>query len=141
MERRCVVLEHDLNDIESKQDIFGIAEEFQPRQRPARDELLLLPRHRFGWRSERQASPCLHLSKNQCVAVPANQVDFAAMGGAEVAIQDTIAGPLEMARSEPLPFAAEPVQVTASALVRRTEAPPLRPGEKIGDELDKAHVP
>jgi len=85
--RICSLRDYHLDDIESKEDI-GIAQQSKPGQATERNPALLLTVHRFQRPAKILPGPSLHLDKNKCVALAADEIDLAALASAKVAVKD-----------------------------------------------------
>lgn len=122
-----------LGDIEAEQDI-RVAEQFEPFQGSARDELLLERRDGFGWRAKLVAPTGFDFDKNQGVLVPADDIDLATFLRAEVPVENFVTGTAQVPDGDIL---ASPAQLMPG--IREGRVAPPEPGESCGDESDKAH--
>lgn len=127
----------DFKDIKAKWDV-GIIEQAKPGERTARNEFLLVARDGFSRRPEGEAAPGFDFDEDEGVAglVPADDIDFPAVGCAEVAVENPIALATEITRGQAFPFPAEAMAGVAFLL----SGGPGEPGEKSGDESGKAHA-
>lgn len=85
--RICSLPDYHLDDIESKEDI-GIAQQPEPGQATERNPALLLTVYSFQGPAKILPSASLDLHENERVALAANEIYFATMASAEVAVKD-----------------------------------------------------
>ncbi len=137
MDLRLVVAQPHLDDIEAVIDL-RVVEQPQPGQRTAGDELLLGEVHGFDRRSEVLAAPRLHLDEDERVAGPvaADEIDFAAAGRAEVAVENLETLAAQMALRETLPPASE----SMPQIFRPAAGKPPPQVRKNADESRKDHA-
>ena len=128
----------DFHDVEAEENI-GAVEEAQPGQCAAGDEFLFVAGDGFAGGAEGEAAARLYFHEDKGVIgfVAADEIDFAAAGRAEVAIENPIVLGAQIAHGEAFPFPPELVRGVFLAVSGATG----RPGEKIGDESGKAHAP
>ena len=139
MNLRLVAAQQHLDDIEAVVDV-RVIEHPQPGQRAAGDQLLLGEIDGLDGRSEIHAAPRLHLDEDERVAAPiaAHEIDLAATGRAEIAVENLVALPAEMALREAFAAASEPVaQIAGLSPQPAARAPQVR---KTADESGKGHV-
>ncbi len=96
---------------------------------------MLLPVHGIERPTEIFTRAGLYLDENECVIVAADEVDFAAMFSPEVAVENLVTLPPEIACGQLFPPRAELKML--GTRTRKAAAPPVR---MIGDESDKARA-
>ena len=118
----------------------GVTAARNVRQSGAR-VLLLEARDRLGGCAVADAAPGFDLDEDQRGArlVAANEIDLAAVRRAEVAVENLVAVPPQVALGQPLPLPPQPL-VGVFARLRRAGEPPAERGKKICDESRKAHA-
>ena len=118
-----------------------MVEHAQPSQSALGDKLLLLARDGFGGSAVAESAAGFDFNESQRIAgpIPADEIDFAAAGGAEIPVEDLVALTAEVALGEALALAAQPLGLILARFRRAGEAPAERE-EKIADESDKAHA-
>ncbi len=140
IEGRPALLENDFHDVEAEEDV-GVVEHPQPGEGTAGDELLLFAVDRFARRAVAETAAGFDFDEDQRVAgfVAADEIDFAAVRCAVVAVEDLEAAAPQVALGEALPLAPQPLVLVFAGLRRAGEASGER-GKKISDESDKAHA-
>ena len=83
-----------LDDVETKKNI-RIVEQSQPGQAAARNSSLLFSVDRFKRPAEIFARPRFHFDEDERVAIAADDVDFAAVASAKIAIENFVAVPAQ----------------------------------------------
>ncbi len=134
-----VFFDQHLDDVEAEED-RGIVQEPEPREGAPRDQVLFLTVNGVGRVAKLEAAARLYLNERKGVArfVAADDIDFAAVGRTEIAVEDLVAAAEEVARGEVFAVAAEPLARVFTRL-RRGRGATRAPGEKSGDGSGKAH--
>lgn len=129
------VADDDFDDVEAVVDVLSV-EQADPAARSSGDEFFLVARDGVGGAAPAFLAARFYFGEDEFVSggVAADDVHFAAGFGAEVFAEDLVTVLAEKFRGE---FFA-----TASECVAGVRAPAWLAGrgEKIGDELDKAHA-
>ena len=130
--------EDDLDYVDADGDI-GVAEEAQPGLCAGDDGLLLGGIDGIGGADEGAGGARFYFDEDEGLFFAADEVDFAAMGGTEVAVEDFEAAAAEVAGGEALAPAAEEEVRGQPGVRRRGRGAAGRPGEKFCDEWGKGH--
>ena len=100
--RLRVLRDDDLNDVETKEDV-GIVQQAQPGQASAGNPFPLVAIDRLEGPAEILPRPGFHFDEHERVALPADDIDFAAAASAEITVQDFVTVPLQELAGQFLP--------------------------------------
>jgi hypothetical protein len=133
------VFENDFDDIEAEKNI-RVVQHPQPFQRASRDELLFGERHRLTWSavSGSLAGLDFHKSKHAARAISAHQVDFAAVWGPKVLVENFVSFPAQIASRQAFAHPSKP-DIGVFPRLRRRRKSAVEQAQKISDGSDKVH--
>ena len=128
----------DFDDVNADGD-DRVSQEAEPGVGAASERFFLVGRHGVRWAAEGAGSPRFYLDEDEGFFMAADDVDLAAMRGAEITVKDFEAEPAEVPGREALAAAPQEEMGGLGRVRRRGGVAAGRPGEKFCDVWGKGH--